>query len=275
KMLADMTVYAQDDALLIDTEPGMSQTLSQLLDRYLLIDDVTMADVTDHLSLIAVHGPRSTDLLAALIGPFSPLNVPQHLTRDVHGIPLLITRTNRTGEAGYDLYVPPEHAGTLWSALLDRGRQFGARPVGLDALDVLRVEAGIPQYGVDMNDNIIPVEARITERAVSFTKGCYIGQETVAMITYRGRPNKLLVGLRVEGEAMPARGSKILNEGQEVGWVTSGVRSLSLDGVIALGYVKRNYTESGNHLTVVVGESTVGAEVVELPFYRPQRSEAS
>lgn len=183
------------------------------------------------------------------------------------GAPLLIARTNRTGELGYDLYVPIGHTSALWAALIERGGPFGVRPVGLDALDVLRVEVGIPRYGAEMDDRIIPVEAGITERAVSFTKGCYIGQETVAMITYRGRPNKLLVGLRIEGETVPADREKILKDEQEVGWITSGVRSLSLGGIIALGYVKRNYTEPGSHLTVAAGGQPVAAEVVALPFY--------
>lgn len=266
KIIGDMNVYVREQELLLDTEPGMASALREALDRYLITDDVVMEDATSSYGLIGVYGRRATALLNRLLGSFPALELAQHASTTYQDIPLLIVRSHRTGETGYDVYAPAEKTQTLWTALLEQGEPFGARRVGHDALETLRVEAGIPRYGVELDDRIIPNEA-IKERAISFSKGCYIGQEPVVMMEHRGRPNRMLAGLRIDGDALPAYNATLHKDGQEAGWVATAVRGRSVDGVIALGFVRRKFMQPGERLTVEVNGAMVEAEIVALPFY--------
>jgi aminomethyltransferase len=133
---------------------------------------------------------------------------------------------------------------------------------------VLRIEAGIPVYGRDVDDTVILPETRL-DALVSYTKGCYIGQETVARVKYRGHVNRGLSGLILEGDRVPSRDDTITAEDKEVGRVTSAVRSIALGRPVALGYVRREHFEPGSAVSVKIGESLVPARVAELPFVRP------
>jgi glycine cleavage system T protein len=269
KIVADMTVYLRDEEMLLDLEPGMAPALRTNLDRYALIDDVVMEDVTEQVGLIGVHGPRAAPLLDALLGACPELPMGGHAACAYENVSMLLARSHRTGEAGYDLWVPADRAALLWSALIERGKAFGARRVGYEALETLRVEAGIPRYGAELDDRIIPNEA-VKERAVSFTKGCYIGQEPVVMMEHRGRPNRLLAGLKIRGTILPARGAILRKEDQEAGWIATAVRGRSVEGVIALGFVRRKFMQAGNRLTVETDGRTAEAEIADLPFYPPR-----
>lgn len=272
KMISDMTVYVRDDDLLFDTDPGMASTLQEALDRYALMDDVTIADVTEQYGLVGVHGPQADTLLNAVLGSFSVPALPGHVACAYQGISLMIARSHRTGEVGYDVYVPVDRTADIWTALLENGEAIGVQRVGIEALEILRIEAGIPRYGAELDARIIPNEAGIKDRAISFTKGCYIGQEPVVMIEHRGQPNKLLAGLRIGGDDLPLKDTPLWKDDQDAGWITSSVRGQSVNGVIALGYVRRKFMKTGEQLTVEVNGASVIAEVVELPFsYRPDR----
>src|SRR5436853_73759 len=150
------------------------------------------------------------------------------------------TLASHTGESGYDLLIPDSGLKDIWDFILLKGAFHGLAPVGLDALNALRIEAGIPAYGIDVDESNMMLELGMAD-AVSFTKGCYTGQEAVAMATYRGHISKKLSGLLIEGDRIPIAGSKISKDGKEIGQVTSAIPSISIGGVIALAYIKYGF----------------------------------
>lgn len=265
KIIADMTVHLRAEDIFFDLEPGVTPFLIDTMDRYAIIDDVEMADVTEQYGMIGVHGPNAPDLLNALTGDFDSLESNQHVTVDRSGTTLFIARAHRTGEQDYDVYVPADQAADLWQALLEAGDTVNPACVGTEALEMLRVEAGIPKFGAELDERIIPNEA-VKERAVSFNKGCYIGQEPVVMMEHRGRPNRLLAGLKITGDRLPARNTLLKKEDQEAGWITSAVRSPVAGGIAAIGFVRRRHLNIGDRLTVALEEGAAEAEIVALPF---------
>ena len=273
KIISDMSVYVREDDLLIDVEPGMAGVLRDTLDRYALMDDVEIADVTSQYGLIGVYGRRADDCIRRLAGPLDHLPPCGHVELAWNGLSLTVARSHRTGERDYDVYVPAESADGAWNALLGGDGGGGGDggdcvPIGYETLEVLRVEAGIPRCTAELDGRIIPNEA-VKDQAVSFTKGCYIGQEPVVMMEHRGRPNRLLSGLVIEGETLPERDAAIRQDGKEAGWITTAVHGRAVNKIIALGFIRRRYRESGGPLDVEVNGGTAVAEITDLPFYHP------
>jgi aminomethyltransferase len=177
-------------------------------------------------------------------------------------------RISRGPVTGLDLFVPvaslPVIAGKLVAAATERG----GRACGWEALELTRIEAGIPRFGQDMAETNLASEAGIEERAISYTKGCYIGQEVISRIRAFGQVAKSLRGLRLDGpaDALPQKGSKLIANEKEVGYITSAIFSPRLQANIALGYVRREHNQIGTELIVQSGEKRVSARVVALPF---------
>jgi folate-binding protein YgfZ len=176
-------------------------------------------------------------------------------------------RRSHIGELGYQLLTPPAALPDVWNALWLHREACEARAVGLEMLDTARIEAGIPVYGRDMTQETIPVEANL-EAALSYTKGCYIGQEVIARIEARGHVNRKLTGLLLSGEKLPEPGATIVSPQREVGWVTSATYSPARQQNIALGYVRREVLTPGTPLEVHTQDSTLHATVAALPFYQ-------
>jgi folate-binding protein YgfZ len=176
-------------------------------------------------------------------------------------------RRSHIGELGYQLLTPPAALPDVWNALWTHREACEARAVGLEMLDTARIEAGIPVYGRDMTQETIPVEANL-EAALSYTKGCYIGQEVIARIEARGHVNRKLAGLLLSGERLPEPGAKIVSPQREVGWITSATYSPARQQNIALGYVRREVLTPGTPLEVHTQDSTLHATVTALPFYK-------
>ncbi len=258
--LADLKVYCRPDSLLLDLEPGITEKVCATLNRYLISEDVNLQDVTEHLSLLAVCGPASPGIVCAALGA-------EVAGLEVYGSAMagdvLVVRSDDTGEVGFLLFVPPGQAEGLWAGL----REKGARPVGLAAFRALRMEAGTPVYGIDIEESSTPIESSIGH-AVSFDKGCYIGQEVISKMTYRGKPRRHLVGVTVEGDVLPSAGDSVRREGVEVGHVTSSLHSPSLARIIAFGYVKRDMNQPGSRVEILSNGKVLNAEIVEMPFYK-------
>jgi folate-binding protein YgfZ len=249
KMLGDLRVLDADDELLLDTERAALQALFNTIRRSLIGYDAELHKRTLECGLLSLVGPGAAS--AAGVEELSSAPVHTHVARVVEGVPARAVRA----ELGVDLLCDSAAIDELRTRL----EAAGAAAVSVDAVETLRVEHGIPRYGADLDEGVIPQEAGLNERAVSFTKGCYVGQETVARLHYRGKPNRHLRGLKL---AAPARAGEPLRLGErEVGRLTSVVASPRL-GPIALGFVRRE-VELGS--TVAVGDATT-AEVVELPF---------
>src|SRR5215213_3387721 len=229
-----------------------------------------VADVSETLVHLGVYGPRSREMVATVLGSEPPLAEDGHAEASFAGAQVMVAATREAGlEDGFDLFVPAEGAAALWTALA----AAGARPLGRGALETLRIEAGRPRFGAELTEEVIPTEAfeetGLMERAVSFTKGCYTGQEVIIRIAHRGHVNRHLRGLLLGDAPAPAAGTRLFNPetGKDVGWMTSVAWSPLLAQTVALGYVRREVEPGG----VLRAASADGAEaaVVRLPFARP------
>jgi folate-binding protein YgfZ len=247
-MQTDMRVLRPAaEEILLDFEPGARDAALRHLTMYSVGRDVQIVDATEERAIVSLIGPR-----AAEIAGTPPLPEFANEMASVAGIAVLAVGTRD----GVDLFLPAAERERLLAALTDAG----AVEVSPEAAEILRVEAGIPRFGAEMDTATMPAEASIVDDAVSFTKGCYIGQETVARLHYKGKPNRHLRGLRLSGAAEP--GAALRLGDKEVGTLGGAVVSPAL-GPIGLAIVRRE-AEPGTE--VAVGEDGVTAEVVALPF---------
>jgi len=273
-----MRVYNLGTEYLLDVEPRATERTLRTLQEYKMALRVEIVDATDRVVGLSLQGPKARSLLSTVLGEELALRREGEIA--AHSIEgtlaqqeadpgirpsVWIARASHTGEEGYDVFMERAVGPLMWRALWGAGGAFGLRAVGFRALFVLRLEAGIPWYGYDVDETTIPLEAGL-EAAISFAKGCYVGQETIAKIRYRGHLNRKLVGLRVEGDRVPESGDRLIAEQSEVGRITSAAFSPSLRAPIALGYVKCAWAEPGTRLRVRTPEADLEAEVHPLPF---------
>jgi folate-binding protein YgfZ len=255
-----------DASLLLELDVSTRAKVFQNLNRFVLAGEFFLTDATETLALFSLQGPRAADLLDALLGQTLDADTAYAIsTHPLADAAVHIATHSRTGETGFDLFVPAEAAPQLWQLLLTRG----ARAVGQAALEIARLEAAIPREPVDVNENYIVNETNLAD-AVSYTKGCYLGQEVIARIHWRGQPAKQLKGLLVDTTEPLASGTEIwASDGKKIGELTSSARSLALDRVIALGYVHRYYLNSSTPFTLKQGEVELGtAQLAETPFVK-------
>jgi folate-binding protein YgfZ len=250
KMLGDLRILDAGGELLLDTERLALQELFNMIRRFSVGYDVELHKRTLERGLLSLIGPGAE----ALLGTARPPETEHaHAEVELHGIGLRAIRT----DIGIDLLCDCADTQPLATAL----GTAGAVPVSLEAVECLRVEHGRPRYGIDLDDSVIPQEAGLNGRAVSFTKGCYVGQETVARLFYRGKPNRQLRGLSCSA---PLSGGETLSfEGRVVGRVTSTAVSPRF-GPIALALVRREAAPGS--VVSIDGDSQLSATVIELPF---------
>ncbi len=262
RMIADARVIVQAERLLLDTEPATRATVLALLDKFHFTEDLTFDDATEATVAISLFGPRAPDVFAMLFpGGLLPRDL-EAREATFEGHPVVAVGNRLIGEPGCDLILPAEGA----PALAERLRLFNCRPVGWNALEMARVEAGVPRFGVELTEDTIPLEAGLRDYAFSFTKGCYPGQEIIARIDARGEPARRLVGFSLEGGTV-APGTPVRDGEREAGVVLSSVMSLSLRGrPIGLGYVHKSVADDSQNLHA--GERK--AWIVPLPFYPPR-----
>ena len=249
KMLGDLRVLDLGDELLLSCERAGLQELFTMIRRYKLGSDVELHKRTLEMGELSLIGPDARRIAGA-----AGLGAGEHdnARSEIGGHPVVLVTT----DAGVDAFCAAERTEGVRGALL----AAGAVEVGEAAAEVLRIERGRPRYGLDLDESVIPQEAGLNERAVSFTKGCYVGQETVARLFYRGKPNRHLRGLRLSAPA--AAGTPLRLGEKEVGRVTSSTVS-PVHGPIALALVRR---EANPGVTLAVGDGSATAEVAELPF---------
>ncbi len=249
KMLGDIRILDTGDEVLLDTERVALQELFNMIRRFSIGYDVELHKRTVQRGLLSLIGPDALSVAGAgELGPAEDAHAPVQ-------VGAVAARAIRT-DLGVDLLCDADDTGALVQALTERG----ATPVSEDVADCVRVEHGRPRYGVDLDDSVIPQEAGLNDRTVSFTKGCYVGQETVARLFYRGKPNRQLRGLRLSGTV--ASGDEITFGDRVVGHVGSVAESPAL-GSIALALVRREAPVGSD---VLVGGDQVDGVVVELPF---------
>jgi len=253
RILGDLYAYNRGESIVVDTDRSQSEKILATFDHYIIMDDVEVKDVTDEVSAVGISGPRGREVLIAAgfaVPEIQPLQM-QSVTWQSMECSLVC------GEQGnWEIWVSSSGVRKLWDALL----AGGARPAGFEALEVHRIESGIPAYGIDIRDRDLPQETE-QERALNFNKGCYIGQEIVERIRSRGAVHRKFTGFVLNGTV--ATGSKVVSNGKEVGEITS-IAELPIAGDkrIALGYIRREVGTPGRE--VMVG--SIGATVVQLPL---------
>lgn len=263
-VLAELRVYCAEDRLLIDTDAALRDKVFAILKRYIIADKVMMEPAS--LFTLAFQGPRARPLLEKTLHIELPaLEEFEHFATNYAGFPLRVVRASSTGEEGYEVWMGEKAMMPVWGAACGQAPTYDMLPCGSEALETLRIEAGIARYGPDLGEDTLLLEADLLS-AVSFTKGCYIGQENVERTRSRGHVNWKLVGLTVAGPLAPPPETKLIAEGKEIGEITSSCVSPTLGKTIALAYVRREVAEPGTRLVLASG---VPAEVTALPFYRP------
>lgn len=253
RILSDVVVLAHEDRLWLEVAPGRERMLADHLKKYILADRVEVRTLDDMVPL-SLLGPRAGEVLAELPPP-GPW---RHARVMVSGTEVTLARSGRLGAEAYTLWVSASIASHLSERLLENPE---VQPVGPEAWEILRTEAGVPRFGMDYGEENFPQETG-DEEAVSYTKGCYLGQEVVARIHYRGGVQKILRGLVFDSGEPPAHGTPLSFEGREAGAVGTAVGSLALGHPVGLAILHRRAAAAGTHLDFEGGR----AEVRELPF---------
>jgi folate-binding protein YgfZ len=259
RIQGDLYVYNFGDHLLVDTELWQAERLKDIFDKYIIMDDIEVADIRDKLTAIAVQGPKALQLLRSIGLTISddvePLKVDRSVWQDVG---ISVTRMASDIAQTYEIWLAPENVSKFWNATL----AAGAKPVGTEALEIFRIAAGVPRYGQDIRERDLPQETGQTQ-ALHFTKGCYVGQEIVERIHSRGNVHRQFMGFVVNG-AQPEPGAKVEADGKEVGEITSSNQLPTESGteIVALGYIRKESGEPGKSVQV----SGSPAVVVRPPF---------
>ena len=261
RLLAAVRVLNLSDRFLIDTERTTHAKVLELLSRFTLAGDFRVMDATEEIATLSVQGQGAANIIRAVLGDLAAdLERGKVLTVPFSESTVTIICATHTAEAGFDLFVSADKSSELKRALIDAG----AVVVGEDASEILRIEAGIPRYGVDMDETTVLSETNLDD-AISFTKGCYIGQEIIVRIMHRGHVAKKLTGLVFDGQERIESGIKIFSDNdQEIGRVTSSTISSRMERGLALAYVKYDYLAPGTKIKV----ADLTGTVAELPFIR-------
>jgi len=266
KVIADVRVLCAMNSFYLDFLETLKEKIVAHLNRYLVADEVEIADRSNEYATLSIQGPQSEALLRQLLGQVElPAHSLQHAMVNLDATAICIVHASHTGETGFDLIVPIPNLPNVAQKLTESGKQFSAAWVGEEAQNILRVEAGIARYGVDFTEDNLLLEVGL-DHAVSFSKGCYLGQEVVERIRSRGHVNKKLVGLSLEGQESAHPGDAIVSADKPVGTITSSVHSPALDRPIALGYVHRDYWNLDTRLIVKHDGILLDARVTDVPF---------
>jgi folate-binding protein YgfZ len=274
RMLTDMHVLESGGMILLDVPADQAVSTLERLEQFIFTEDVRVGSLADVLTGVWIHGPRAAEALQRALESTQGLGdwpIYRHAQIEFRGEPVSVARIDQVGVPGYCVYVERARAPILIDAL----RDAGAVAAGRDALEAARIEAGYPVFGVDMSETTIPLEAGIEDRAISFSKGCYVGQEVIIRVLHRGggRVAKKLVALRVgppdagprTGQGVPARGAKVFSGDREVGEVTSAAESPRF-GPIALAYVHRDFVAPETQLQVATADGRTPATVSARPI---------
>ncbi len=270
RIMAEVETLVLDDRLLVISYAMIRARLVETFDKFIIMDDVTLEDLTDRSATLALEGPNTPAVVRELCGleinALPELGHAEAIAKtDRVNVSCRVVKYSRGEIPGADFIVDREHLHALWNLLLEAAQRHDGGPVGYAALNILRLEAGIPWYGVDFDENQIPHQAALEKTHINFSKGCYTGQEIVERVRSRGHIQRQRVMLRFAGEAVPNPGEPLFAsnaEGKtEVGFVTSAAKSPATGAVIGMGYVRHEQSAPGAKLTWKSGE----AEVFELP----------
>ncbi|HSS19615.1 MAG TPA: aminomethyltransferase family protein [Pyrinomonadaceae bacterium] len=282
RLLASVRVARlQENNFLIDTEPATHEQVLKTIERFTMAGDFRVTDITSRTAMLSLQGTDAAviagkalqqDLSGVEPKAVARVSWPEGVDQAADfSTGLTLLRATYTAADGFEFIVEADHAVALWNTLLDAG----ATPVGYETLETLRIEAGLPRYGVDMDDSNVVTEA-LFDDAVSYTKGCYLGQEIIARIKYRGHVAKQLSGIAF-GEAVDLRSGALVKseDDKDAGRLTSVTFSPQLERTIALGYLKYDYLAPGTKVKVAVENGEAIGGVTKLPFIQTASDERS
>jgi folate-binding protein YgfZ len=256
-ILGDVYAFNRDESLTVETDQAQLENLLPIFDRYIIMDDVEVTNLSDRLQSVGVVGPKAAEALRGAGLQLAKLDPLQYADISWQNVPATVIRGDLPSVESYELWLAPERVSELRSVLA----QSGAKPVSAAALELLRIASGFPRYGQDIRERDLPQETS-QDRALHFSKGCYVGQEIVERIRSRGAVHRKFAGFEVEGP-LPAPGARIQAEGKDVGEITSAA-SLPLPGGergVAIGYIRREFA-SGKQVQTADAQLTV----TNLPF---------
>ena len=273
RMIADLRVFELGDALLVDLDGSLAQPVADRWSQFIFSEDVQVQNISSSTAEIGIYGPHGADALATALAAgatsgevpdaarLRSLRVYSNARGSFRAAPITILASDEIGVMGFDVVLPVEHKDDLANLL----RSVGAIQASAAAAEVCRIEGGRPLFLTDMDEDTIPLEAGIEDRAISLTKGCYVGQEIIIRVLHRGhgRVARKLVGLALDpGASVPARGDAIASGNRDIGAVTSAVNSPDLRRPVALGYVHRDFVQPGTAVEI----GGIPASVAALPF---------
>jgi folate-binding protein YgfZ len=287
KIIAQVNVLYFEKFIWLAVDYALKGNLIAALNNLIIMEDVVLKDRSDERKLISIHGPKTKEMLTILfkkdppnemlahekINPMSfprtresSMLDPRFRGGDNNEISGVCVRINLTGEIGYGLLAQKSETDNLKLAIQRIGASFDLIEIHADTLETLRIEAGIPRYGIDLDESNIPLEVRL-DQTISFTKGCFPGQEIIARLDSRGGVTRKLSGLILKGEIAPKKGARILKDNAEAGLITSAVFSPTLKKTVAMGFLKKEHWEPGTNLIVENEGNKIPARVTGLPCY--------
>lgn len=261
-VVADFRVLVLDGEVRLDCEtPEIAAKAFTALDKFIIMDDVQLTDASAGASVLTVSGPKAADVLRAAGAASLPSTPYGSAANTLAGMPVLVVASPSTGRGDFDVHLAKDAREAAQSALV----AAGARVISAGTFEALRIEAGVTRQVTELDD-VLALEANLAPEAISFTKGCYLGQEVMARIDARGHVNRLLVGITLEGDAPATRGATLRAGEKDVGRVTSSALSPTLGKPIALAYLRREHSAPGTAITVHTEAGERAAVVAALPF---------
>jgi folate-binding protein YgfZ len=259
-ILAEIETYAFADKLFCVSYAMIRERLVEVLDKFIIMDDVTLTDETERFGTLALEGPKAAivvrEVSALDIGTLGELSSTDGA---VGAIPCRIVKRSPGGVPGAEFVVEREKLPALWEILLDAARKHGGGPIGYSALSGLRLAQGVPWFGYDFGEKQIPHEAGLQDSHISYTKGCYTGQEIVERVRSRGQVNRQRVRLAFSGEAVPEAGTPLMMEGKEIGFVTRAAKTWDSvpPRILGMGHVRKEANAPGTTLQWAAGTAMV------------------
>jgi folate-binding protein YgfZ len=255
---AEIETYALGEKLFCISYAMIRERLIAGMDKYIIMDDVTLTDESQRYGTLALEGPKAAAVAAEVAGvDLASLEDLQRVETSVSSIPCWVAKRSPGGVAGCEFLLEREKLADLWRALSDAVRRYGGGPMGYAALNAQRLAQGVPWFGYDFGEKQIPHEAGLQETHISYTKGCYTGQEIVERVRSRGQVNRQRVGLMFDGAAPPEAGEPLTAEGKEAGYITRSAVESFLPHAIGMGYVRREYAALGSELSWSGGSAVV------------------
>jgi folate-binding protein YgfZ len=265
RTLAFLAVHGEEDSLLVRSDPGTAEAILSHIAKFGLFEDATTRDISAETVEWHLVGPSAEGVVIALLGV--EVGPDLSMTIGLHdGQPVQVIRESLSARSGITLIASRDNFDGLSAALLEAVTKSGGHSLSSEEFDALRIEAGTPYFGRDLTATNLPQEVNRDARAISFVKGCYLGQETVARLDALGHVNKILFGAVADNDRVPAVGATLRANDKDVGVVTSSAFSPGWSRAVVMGYVKVAHAQPGSRLTAVSGEESVGLEVKSWPM---------